>query len=170
MVKKIMFLVGVIVIYLVIGQMTTVYNLIPEEAIRIRVIANSDSLEDQHIKEEVRKNLEEFFAEKLKDATGVSEAIAIIVSSIPEAEEIIINTLGNDDFQLNYGMNYFPNKEYKGIKYKAGYYQSLAVSIGNGVGANWWCILFPPLCFLDRTEVEEVEYRSLVADIVKKYF
>jgi len=168
--KKILFLVSILLIYLLIGNVATSYNLIPEDAIRIRVIANSDSPEDQSIKEEVRRKLETFFYEKLKDVKGISNAKSTIIASIPEAEQIIIDTLGNNNYNLHYGMNYFPDKEYKGIQYKAGYYQSLAVTLGRGLGTNWWCILFPPLCLLDGTGVEEVEYRSLVADIVQKYF
>ena len=67
-------------------------------------------------------------------------------------------------------MNYFPSKEYKGIKYAAGEYQSLVVTLGNGLGDNWWCVLFPPLCLLEAEDSSDVEYHSFVADMIEKYF
>ena len=61
------------------------------------------------------------------------------------------------------------NQEYKGITYDEGEYQSLVVTLGNGLGNNWWCVLFPPLCLLEGEESTDVEYRSYVMDIVNKY-
>ncbi len=67
-------------------------------------------------------------------------------------------------------MNHFPEKEYKGVIYEEGDYQSLVVTLGSGSGKNWWCVLFPPLCLLENNDMEEVEYRSFIADTVDKYF
>ena len=68
-------------------------------------------------------------------------------------------------------MNYFPEKEYKGIVYEEGEYESLVITLGNGLGENFWCVLFPPLCLLDsEEEVEDVEYTSFVKELVEKYF
>ena len=78
----------------------------------------------------------------------------------------------NMDFKVIYGENYFPNKVYKGVIYDAGEYESLVVYIGKSKGDNWWCVLFPPLCLLEASESEtgEVQYRSLVKDILDKIF
>ena len=68
-------------------------------------------------------------------------------------------------------MNYFPEKEYKGTIYKEGKYESLVITLGNGQGNNFWCVLFPPLCLLDEEdETTNVEYTSLVKEIIDKYF
>ncbi len=168
--KKILLIVGIIVIYMVIGQVTASTNLIPKEAIRIRVIANSNDSKDQELKLEIKKELESYYFDLLKDVRGVDTATLMIRDSIPEVEEKVSHITGNHDFTINYGMNYFPQKEYKGITYDEGYYESLVVTLGEGIGKNWWCVLFPPLCLLENNTMEEVEYRSLVADIIDKYF
>ena len=79
----------------------------------------------------------------------------------------------NQTFQINYGMNYFPEKVYKGVKYADGDYQSLVVTLGEGKGDNWWCVLFPPLCLLEAEETEEtteVEYQFFVKELIDQFF
>lgn len=65
---------------------------------------------------------------------------------------------------------FFPKKEYKGVTYPEGYYESVKVTLGEGLGDNWWCILFPPLCLIEAEESTEVEYNFFVKEIIKKYF
>lgn len=168
--KKVLLIVGIIIIYIIIGQVTASTNLIPQEAIRIRVIANSNDEKDQELKLEIKKELESYYFDLLKDVKGVDIATLLIENSIPEVEKKVTSITGNTDFTIHYGMNYFPKKEYKGITYDEGYYKSLVVTLGEGIGKNWWCVLFPPLCLLENNTMEEVEYRSLVADIIEKYF
>lgn len=166
--KKIMFIGLIIVFYLVFGNINEKNNLIPTDAIRIRVLANSDSKEDQEIKREVKSKLEIYLYDLLSDVKDISTADLLIEESIPNLKSII-NTTYKGDYNINYGLNYFPKKEYKGITYEEGYYNSLVVSLGEGLGQNWWCILFPPLCMLEGQEIDDVEYRSLIGDILNKY-
>lgn len=168
--KKLLLIVGIVVFYLVVGEVTTKTNLIPKEAIRIRVKANSDTIKDQEMKLAIKEELENYYFQLLKDTKGVDKASLKIQNSLPEVEELISSVAGNKDFHIHYGMNYFPKKEYKGISYDEGYYKSLVVTLGEGVGKNWWCVLFPPLCLLENEGMEEVEYRSFVADLLEKYF
>ena len=72
-------------------------------------------------------------------------------------------------YDINFGYNYFPEKEYKGVKYNEGYYESLLVTLGEGKGDNWWCVLFPPLCLIEADESSDVEYRSIIEEILEKY-
>ena len=76
------------------------------------------------------------------------------------------------EYKINYGLNYFPEKNYKGVTYKEGNYESLVVKLGEGKGENFWCVLFPPLCLLEAEESdkEEVEYKSFIKEIIDKYF
>ena len=78
----------------------------------------------------------------------------------------------DNNVEVNYGMNYFPEKTYKGVKYKEGEYESLVVTLGKGEGNNFWCVLFPPLCLLEAEEddTNEVEYTSFVKELIDKYF
>ena len=86
--------------------------------------------------------------------------------------EDIEKSLVNEDYSysINYGLNYFPEKEYNGKTYKEGKYESLLVTLGKGEGNNWWCILFPPLCLVEAEESEEeVEYDFFFKNIIDKY-
>ncbi len=168
--KKILFLIAIISFYFMMGKVVSDTQMIPKEAIRIRVIGNSNEERDQQLKLSIKDELEQYYYHQLKDVKGVSNASAVIERSLPTVEKLIANQLGNQDFSIHYGMNYFPQKEYKGITYDEGYYQSLVVTLGSGNGKNWWCVLFPPLCLLENNQMEEVEYRSLVADMIEKYF
>ena len=128
---------------------------IPDEAIRFRVVAKSNSEEDQKIKMKVKDNLQVEINKLLKNSKSIDESRRLLKSNQNSFSTNVRNTLltnkSNDIYNINYGLNYFPKKEYKGITYKEGYYESLVVTIGDGKGDNWWCVLYPNLCFLDKT-------------------
>ena len=71
-------------------------------------------------------------------------------------------------YELKYGLNFFPEKIYKGVKYEEGYYESLLITLGEGEGNNWWCVLFPPLCIMEAEESDEVEYKFFIQEIIEK--
>ena len=146
--------------------------IIPKESIRFRIIANSNEKKDQELKYKIVSNLNT----ELNNQTNIINARNEIKNRIPEITTSVQNTLNQEkskqNFQIKYGLNYFPEKEYKGIKYEAGEYESLVITLGNGLGENFWCVLFPPLCLLETTDNNstEVEYSSLVKEIIDKYF
>ena len=74
------------------------------------------------------------------------------------------------NYTVNYGYNYFPNKEYRGIKYNEGYYESIVISIGEAQGDNWWCVLFPNLCLIDLEQKNNVEYKYWIVETINKIF
>lgn len=172
--KKTLILIGVIIlIYIIIGNLVSANNLIPDDAIRIRIIPNSNSAYDQDMKIKVKEVLQKDMYNLLKDVKGVEEARKIINSNLGIIDDNINDLFKkenyNQTFDINFGLNYFPEKEYKGIKYKNGYYESLLVTIGEGAGDNWWCVLFPPLCLMEAEESTEVEYTSFVKEMLNKY-
>lgn len=146
--------------------------IIPTEAVRLRIVANSNSKEDQRIKNEVKKNLEQELLSTVK-TRNITEARTSIKNNLKRYEQVVRRTLkeNNDknDFTIRYGNNYFPEKTYKGVTYKEGEYESLLIKIGKAEGNNWWCVLFPPLCSLEVEESTTVEYRILIKDIINKY-
>ena len=143
---------------------------IPDEAIRLRVIANSNSVMDQSIKMEVKEKLEEKIFLLLENIDNVVEANQIIENNLDLFNTEVYQILKDNNYRLDYGMNFFPEKEYKGITYDEGYYQSLVVTIGEGAGDNWWCVLFPPLCLLEAEESSEVEYKFFVQELIDNIF
>lgn len=171
--KTVLLFVSIIVVYIFIGNVVAENNLIPEDAIRIRVVPNSNSTYDQDIKIKVKEELQQSMYELLKDTKGVDEARRVINANLDEIDsninKLFTNEKYNQEFTINFGLNYFPEKEYKGIRYEEGYYESLLVTIGEGKGDNWWCVLFPPLCLIEAEESTEVEYTSFVKEMIDKY-
>ncbi len=145
---------------------------IPKDAIRIRVIANSNEEYDQNIKNEVKDIVEDELYYLLKDTVDIHKARNLINNDLTNLDSKVDDFLKSKDYKLgydiNFGYNYFPEKEYKGIKYDEGYYESLVITLGEGNGKNYWCVLYPPLCLLED-ETSNNEYRSYVLDLIKKY-
>lgn len=172
--KSIFLFFAIILTYIIIGNVFAENSLIPDEAIRIRVIANSNSEYDQSIKNKVKKNVEYNMYNFLKETTDINEARSIIINNIDHVEKDINDVLQKENyklpFKINFGLNYFPQKEFKGITYNEGYYESLVVTLGEGLGDNWWCVLFPPLCMIEAEESTDVEYTTMVKEVIDKYF
>ena len=143
--------------------------IIPNDAIRFRVIANSNAFQDQATKVEIKNNIENIVQEDLLPAKSKKEAQLVLENSIPKIESMINNY--GIPYDINYGNNYFPEKKYKGVTYKEGNYESLVVTLGSGAGDNWWCVMFPPLCLMDTDEenLSDVDYQWFIKDIFQKY-
>ncbi|HDR7540612.1 MULTISPECIES: stage II sporulation protein R [Bacillus] len=129
-------------------------SVIPKEAVRLRILANSDSDKDQALKRKVRDEVKAQIDGWVADLTSFEEARKVIQSHIPEIEKTVENTLkregSKESFQVKFSKNVkFPTKVYGNFIYPAGEYEAVLITIGEGEGANWWCVLFPPMCFLD---------------------
>ncbi|AGG04165.1 Sporulation stage II protein R [Bacillus thuringiensis serovar thuringiensis str. T01001] len=129
-------------------------SVIPKEAVRLRILANSDSDKDQALKRKVRDEVKVQIDGWVADLTSFEEARKVIQSHIPEIEKTVENTLkregSKESFQVKFSKNVkFPTKVYGNFIYPAGEYEAVLITIGEGEGANWWCVLFPPMCFLD---------------------
>ncbi len=126
---------------------------IPSEAIRLRILANSDNEEDQAIKRKVRDAINAEITEWVADLTSIEDARELIQSRLPEiqkiAEEVVADEGSDQKVNADFGKVSFPTKLYGQFLYPAGEYEAILITLGEGKGANWWCVLFPPLCFLD---------------------
>ena len=174
--KKIILVLVLFTVISVISDLKLQKIVIPKEAIRFRVIANSDSNTDQELKLKVKDNLNNELQSILKNSNSIDESRFLIKNNIKKLSNSISNTLSDNNskesFTINYGNNYFPEKEYQGVSYKEGEYESLVVKLGKGEGKNFWCVLFPPLCLIDekKEKTSNIEYRMLIKDILHKYF
>lgn len=168
------FIVIILIILITFSYVKVIANKIPEEAIRIRVVANSDSDYDQKIKQKVSTYLKGEMYNLLKNTKDVNQARDIISNNIEKIDNNIYSILKKENYNLgysiNFGNNYFPEKTYKGITYDEGYYESVLVTLGKGEGENWWCVLFPPLCLIEAEESEEVEYKFFLQELIEKIF
>ena len=172
--KKIILFLTLITTFLIYNEVKGEEIIIPDTAIRLRVIPNSNSALDQSIKSEVKKYLEENTYNLLKDQTNIEEARSLIKENIPVLDQninkLFIDNNYNLDYEINFGYNYFPEKKYRGIKYEEGYYESIVISIGEAKGDNWWCVLFPNLCLVDLEKKNDTEYKSWVLEKINKIF
>lgn len=123
------------------------------KVLRFHVIANSDSEKDQALKYKVKDTLVEALKPMLEDAEDLEETKKIVKERLPEIEEIAqgaVNAYGNGEtVQVELTNQYFPIKTYGDLTFPAGNYDALRVTIGQAEGRNWWCVLFPNLCFVD---------------------
>lgn len=167
---------SIIIILLFIFNNKTEAVTIPDEAIRIRIIPNSNSNYDQQIKIKLSNVLQNQLYNLLINVKGVENARNVIQENLEKIDNTVSSTLNQENYNLgykiNYGLNYFPEKTYKGIKYEEGNYESLLITLGEGKGDNWWCVLFPPLCLIEAEESEEseeVEYKFFIQELIEKY-
>lgn len=140
-------------------------NDIPENAIRLRILANSDTDEDQRIKRLVRNRIVEQINGWLKQGRSPSsyeEAHRLINVHLEELKQIALDVLAQEEISYRVKIKLedvsFPTKWYGGKVYPAGTYEALLVTLGDGSGQNWWCVLFPPLCFLNEGTAQAKNY------------
>ncbi len=156
--KKISILLVLLFIYVGISAISyakTTSAEISESVFRLHVLANSDSAEDQALKYKVRDNLISYMNNICNKTTSKEEAISIASNHLDDFKKIAEQTIkeNNFDYPVNVqiGNFDFPTKTYGDISLPAGTYDALRVEIGNAKGQNWWCVMFPPLCFIDVT-------------------
>ena len=165
--KKIIYIVLIIIVmYLWITGENN--NVLPEETIRFRIIANSNDKVDQTTKLLIKKELENKFFPLLEASSSKEETINIIDNN----QEVIKSTIEkyNVPYSINYGKNYFPEKTFNDVIYEEGEYESLVISLGEASGNNWWCVMYPPLCLLENntSKNDKIEYKSYLWEIISQ--
>lgn len=143
-------------------------KVIPDEAIRLRILANSDAEEDQAVKRLIRDKVNEDITKWVAELTSLDEARDVITSHLPDIQataEAVIKEQGlEQSVKVDFGQAEFPTKLYGQYLYPAGEYEAVIITLGEGDGANWWCVLFPPLCFLDFSNGTAVSQSPIVED------
>ena len=136
-----------------ISYANDISNDIANSVFRLHVIANSDSDIDQNLKYIVRDDLLTYMNTLCANCTSKEEAITIANEHLEDFREIALNTIKAQGFDYSVNVSIgnfeFPTKHYGDISLPAGYYDALKVEIGEAKGQNWWCVMFPPLCFVD---------------------
>ena len=126
-----------------------------KSVIRLHVLANSDSYEDQQLKLKVRDRIISQMGEVFEDETKIEDARNITKENLEKIELIAKDEIEKNGYnysvRVSFGKSDFPTKDYGNLILPAGSYEALKVEIGNADGQNWWCVLFPPLCFVDES-------------------
>lgn len=140
------------------------YYISDNDSIRFRVIANSNSFKDLMIKELIVKELS-FYLSESSDLNSTRKNIMDNMNNIEnKISEVFQKNNYDKVFNIMYGMNEFPKKEYNGIVYEEGLYESLVIEIGEAKGDNYWCFLYPSLCFID--EKNDTKYKSKIIEFI----
>lgn len=136
-------------------------KLLTENFFRFHVLASSDSEEDQALKLKVRDAVLAYLKPQLTQSKSKEETKTLILEQLPQITDIASRTLrqagSQESVQAVVGVSDFPRKSYGNVTLPAGRYESLRIEIGDAQGHNWWCVMFPSLCFVEETRPEDME-------------
>lgn len=157
-IKRFILIILLLLIYCIIcafSYVNAVSNNIQNSVFRLHVIANSDSDEDQNLKYLVRDNVLKYINTISDSSSSKEDVITLANKNINKIQKIAQNTIYENGYnysvKLSIGNFAFPTKSYGDITFPAGFYDALKIEIGKAEGQNWWCVMFPPLCFVDVT-------------------
>lgn len=149
----IVFLLFIYVFICAQNYVSAVSNNLSDAVFRLHVLANSDSAEDQALKLKVRDSLLNYMNDICSNCTTKEEAISLANENKKNFQQIAEQTISENGYnypvKINIDNFYFPTKNYGDITLPAGFYDALRVEIGEAKGKNWWCVMFPSLCFID---------------------
>lgn len=140
--------------------------------LRIHVRANSNEQIDQNIKYKVKDEVVKFITPYITECVDKPAAMEVIGGILDGIEDVCDRTLRANGFsytsKAQIRTEEFPTRVYGELTLEAGVYDALIVELGSGTGDNWWCVIYPPLCFTSAST--DVEYRSIIKDIIDKFF
>lgn len=144
------------------------------ECVRIHIRANSNSSEDQAVKLKVRDAITSYLSQKLEGVKDKEQALATLNGLKQNLVNIANRVLYQSDFDykasITLSNEHFPDRDYDGYFFPEGNYDALILRLGKGEGDNWWCVAFPPLCFVPSGGKEKVVYKSWIKEMLDKLF
>lgn len=164
----------VLILLLIIGASFLPTAEVEYDYLRLHIRANSNSEIDQNIKYEIKDELVEFLTPYFCNVTSKNEAIEIVNNLKEKMSEICVEVLRKNGF--NYSANvkinneYFPTRTYSNTTLESGYYDAVIVELGCAEGDNWWCVMYPPLCFITRENQTEITFKSKIVEWFKSLF
>lgn len=157
-IKHIIIVIFLFFIYTLVSAFSyanTVSKDLSQSVFRLHVIANSDTVSDQSLKYKVRDNVLSYMNNLCSNIENKDEAIEIAKNHQDDfykiAKQTILDNGYDYDVNIKIGIFDFPTKQYGDISFPTGSYDALRIEIGEAKGQNWWCVMFPPLCFVDMT-------------------
>lgn len=146
--------IGFFLCFLLSAYMDSTQAALSQGVVRLHVVANSDSEDDQQLKLKVRDRILKECGDILGEGESIDAVRADICNNMDYIQQIALDEIRKNGYnysvEVDFGSEFFPRKEYGNITLPQGEYQALKVNIGDASGKNWWCVLFPPLCFVDE--------------------
>lgn len=143
--------------------------------IRLHIRANSDRAQDQTLKYKVKDEVVKFLTPRLAECKNFDDVYNMIVSVQDELEKVCKQEVQKNGYdygaKVSLKNEYFPTRHYNGYTLEEGVYTALIIELGQGEGDNWWCVIYPPLCFLDAQDYGGgyVKYKSKIYELIKQY-
>lgn len=172
--KKILFAVSALIILVGIillapSKQTNV------DFLRIHIRADSNDTADQNVKYVVKNAVVDYLTPYLAEATSKDKAMTIVKSHLKGIEQVCDKTLAENGFdytgRARLAVEEFPDRTYNGVTLEAGVYDALIVELGSAQGNNWWCVVYPPLCFVggESNGTNQIIYKSKIAEIIRQW-
>lgn len=143
--------------------------------LRIHIRADSNSQADQDVKYVVKSAVVDYLTPYLAEATTKDKAMSIVKSHLSGIEQVCDKTLRANGFdytcRARLCQEEFPDRSYNGVTLAAGVYDALIIELGSGSGNNWWCVVYPPLCFVggESNGTNQIVYKSKLAEIIRNW-
>ena len=172
--KKIIVCVMAVVTVICVALNLPTEKQVDYDYLRIHIRANSNSTIDQNVKIKVKDNVVAYLTPKLCNVQTKQQAVDIVVKERENITLIVANTLKANG--LEYGANvkltneYFPTRTYVNTTLESGYYDAVVVELGDAVGDNWWCVMYPPLCFATQNNTNKVKFKSRFVQLFENLF
>jgi len=145
-----------------------------ENILRIHIRANSNGEYDQSVKLKVRDEVIDYIAPLIAECNNCDDVKDTLSLNLSNIEKIADDVLLAEGFQYTSSARicneYFPSRNYNGEIYPADYYDALIMELGSGEGDNWWCVAYPPLCFVGEEMGENIQYKSKLVELISKFF
>lgn len=172
--KKVVIIIGLILV-VIVGALCLPTKQVDYDYLRLHIRANSNSEIDQKVKYEIKDKMVQFLTPHLCNVESKEKAIEIVnsYSNLLKSECFQVLKENGFNYSVNIKINneYFPTRTYANTTLESGYYDAVIVELGEAKGDNWWCVMYPPLCFVNKNENNnQIKYKSIVCEWFQKIF
>ena len=172
--KKILIVSGLILI-IICGALLLPKQEVKIDYLRLHIRANSNSEQDQNVKYKIKDKLMYILTPYLCDVESKEKAVEIIHNNNTKIVNECLNLLQENGFwysvNIKIANEFFPTRKYSNTTLESGYYDAVIIELGAAVGDNWWCVMYPPLCFVNKNEnINQIKYKSVIYEWFKKLF
>lgn len=170
--KIVLAVVALIVLVVVISAAPSKTN---ADFLRIHIRADSNNQADQNVKYQVKNAVVDYLTPYLAYATTKSAAMTVVKAHLKEIENVCNNVLAQNGFgyksHAKLTEEQFPDRAYGDVTLSAGVYDALIIELGSGNGNNWWCVVYPPLCFVggESNGTSQIVYKSKLWEIIQQW-
>lgn len=172
--KLISIMIAIVSIFLLAGCGSN--STTQEQYLRIHIRANSNSRIDQNIKYTIKDDLVNYLTPLVSQCNSFDEVVDMIDDNINDMENLCDNILTDNGFnytsKIMINEEYFPTRAYGEYVLESDFYDAIIVNLGEAKGDNWWCVVYPPLCFLNAKNVDKnnIVYKSKILELINNFF